>query len=458
MLSKKIVEELWEIVGKENVITDPIVLEVYGIDASPYSSIPKAVIFPENTEQIIKLVKLASREDLPIIPRGAGTSLCGGVVPVKSDIILVLTKMKEVIEINKKDGYAVVEPGLTNGELQEILKPYGFMFAPDPSSFSVSTIGGNVGANAGGIKGVKYGVTSNHLLGLEVVMPDGELIKTGILSPNYGVEHDITGLFCGSEGTFGIITKIAVKLTPLPQSIGTLLTFFTSLHDAGQAVSDIIAEGIIPTTLEIMDKITAKAVNEYINLGLRPETEALLLIEVDGLEAEIPGTLARIERILHKNNCISVSKAQTPEERELLWRARRSNAGAMGRIRPLNITQDIVVPRDKLPEMISTTQEIAKKFNVLIGQVAHAGDGNVHPIFLYYPWDHDELERVEKACDEVIKLAIDLGGTISGEHGIGIEKLKYMSWEFSPEDLNFMKQIKECLDPKGILNAGKVIP
>lgn len=458
MLRKELLERIGDIVGKENVITDTIALEVYAYDASPYYNMPEAVVFPESTEQIIELVKLANREDIPILPRGSGTCLSGGVVPIYGGIVLVLSRMKKILEINTEHEFAIVEPGLPNGELQEVIEPYGYMFAPDPASFRVASLGGNVAENAGGIKGVRYGVTKNHILGLEVVMPTGELITTGILSPNYGMEPDITGMFCGSEGTFGIITRICVKMTPLPQSTGTLLTFFTSLQDVGKAVSEIIAEGIIPTTLEIMDRASAQAVNDYINFGLNPNTEALLLIEVDGLDVEIPGTLIRIEKILHKNHCISVSKAQSPEERTLLWKARQSNFGAMGRIRPSQLAQDVVVPRDKLPEMLSSVQLIAKKYNVVIGQVAHAGDGNVHPTFLYSPWDQEEIERMEKACDEVLQLAIDLGGTISGEHGIGIEKLKYMLWEFSPYDLKFMKSIKDCLDPKGILNKGKVIP
>jgi glycolate oxidase len=401
-------------------------------------------------------MRLASRKELNVIPRGAGTNLSGGCIPTDGGIILALNRLDTIIEIDPVNETALVEPGVPNMALQHAAGAHGFMYAPDPASLRVATIGGNIAESAGGMRGVKYGVAKDHLLGLEVVLSDGEIVHLGENS-KYFPGIDVTGIFCGSEGTFGIITKIRVKLTRLCQSTRTMMAIFGDLQNAGKTVSNIISHSIVPVTLEIMDRSMIRAVDDFLHLGLPRDAEALLLIEIDGCEEELDRQANQIVSICFETGATQVDKATSEAHRQDLWRARRSGNGALGRIKPAYMVQDVTVPRQKLPDMLSFVAEIAQKYDIVIAQLAHAGDGNLHPHLLYDPFDKEEYKRVEQAANEIFMAALDAGGTLTGEHGIGIEKKSYMELAFSPEDMAFMRDIKRALDPKVLLNRGKIL-
>ena len=457
MLHPDIIKDLQSIFGEADVMTSPISMESYAYDSSPFIEQPEAVVFADSVEEISKLMQLASRHGIVVIARGAGTNLSGGCVPIHGGIILVMNRLNRILTIDPVNETALVDPGLTNMALQEALAPYGFMFAPDPASMKVATIGGNVAECAGGMRGVKYGVTRDHLLGLEVVMADGEVTELG-LAGKYFPGIDVTGIFCGSEGTFGIITKVLVKLTPISEAVRTMMAVFDSLDTAGDTVSAIIGRGIIPTTLEIMDQVLVRAVDDFLQLGLPRDAEAILLIEVDGFTVEVDRQSETIVDICKEMGAVRVQRAGSEEERQKLWLARRSGNGALGRIKAAYMVQDVTVPRYKLPKMLRLVADIAQKHNIIIAQMAHAGDGNLHPHLLYDPYDKEEKGRVEDAAREIFLAALSEGGTLTGEHGIGIEKIDYMPFAFSPEDMNFMAEIKKALDPGLILNRDKVLP
>ncbi|MEL7565672.1 MAG: FAD-linked oxidase C-terminal domain-containing protein [Dehalobacterium sp.] len=456
MLSKSIISKLQGIFGPEDVLTSKISLESYAYDSSPFIHQPDAVVFADSGAEICALMKLANREGIVVIPRGAGTSLSGGCVPRYGGIILNMNRFDKIIEIDPINQTAWVEPGVANMALQNALKPYGFMFAPDPASQRVATLGGNVAECAGGMRGVKYGVTRDHLLGLEIVLADGNLVTLGGFGKHLpGI--DLTGIFCGSEGTFGIITKIMVKLTPLPEAVRTMMAVFDSLDQAGETVSKIIGQGIIPTTLEIMDQAMVRAVDDFLNLGFPRDAEAVLLIEVDGYQVEVDRQAETIVGICREVGARQVQKAKSDEEREKLWLARRSGNGALGRIKAAYMVQDVTVPRNKLPEMLRFVADISAKYQVVIAQMAHAGDGNLHPHLLYDPFDPEEHAQAEAAAREIFLVALKAEGTLTGEHGIGMEKLEFMPLAFSGADLGFMEQVKRALDPNLVLNRGKVL-
>ncbi|GAW93785.1 FAD-binding oxidoreductase [Calderihabitans maritimus] len=456
MLSRRVISQLKDIFGPPNVLTSKISMEAYAYDSSPFIHYPEAVVFADKVEQISQLMKLANREKIVVVPRGAGTSLSGGAVPVHGGIILVLNRFNRILEIDPVNEVAWVESGVTNLALQQAAASYGLMFGPDPASQKVATMGGNVAEGAGGIRGVKYGVTRDHLLGLEVVLPDGEVVMIGGLG-KYVPQIDLTGIFCGSEGTLGIITKILVKLIPLPEAIRTMMAVFGSLDKAGEAVSQIIARGIVPTTLEIMDQTMIRAVDDFINVGFPREAEAVLLIEVDGYEVEVDRQVESVVSICKEQGATDIRKATDEKERQDLWLARRSGNGALGRIKPAYMVQDVTVPRHKLPDMLRFVSDISKKYGIIIAQMAHAGDGNLHPHLLYDPFQPEELERVKQASHEIFTAALEMGGSLTGEHGIGMEKLEFMTQAFTANDLDFMEQVKRALDPHLVLNRGKVL-
>ncbi|MDW7673589.1 MAG: FAD-linked oxidase C-terminal domain-containing protein [Bacillota bacterium] len=453
----KLYNDLANIVGKENVLVSSFDKEIYSYDSSPYSGDPMAIVFPTSTEEVVEIVKYCVRENIPITPRGAGTCLSGGAAPVDNGVVLVMTKMDKILNIDLKQKLALVEPGVVNFRLQEALEPSNYFFAPDPSSFKVATLGGNVSENAGGIKGVKYGVTKNHVVGLEVVLPSGEIITTGKLSSQLREKIDITNLFCGSEGTLGIITKILVKIKPKPKAVKTMLVTFDSLEDSGSLVANILRVGIIPTTLEIMDQTVTRAVEDYLKLGLPKDVEAMLLIEVDGTAEEVENNSSRIIELFKKYRVKNFQVAQNDDERNNLWKARRSANGALGKLKSAYMVQDVVVPIDQLTAMLSIVTNIGKKYEVIIGQVAHAGDGNLHPHLLYDHSNHEEKERVELASAEIFRETLKLEGTLSGEHGIGLEKLPYMNWAFDDNSLEFKKILKSSFDSRWNFNPGKLI-
>jgi glycolate oxidase len=456
MIDQKILDELERIFGKANILTSKINLEAYSYDSSPFFGAPKAVVFAENAQQISRFMRFASKGGIPVIPRGAGTSLSGGCIAQNGEIILALNRLNRILEIDPLSETAWVEPGVINVALQEALAPYGFMYAPDPGSFRVSTIGGNVVEGAGGMRGVKYGVAKDHFLGAEAVLADGTIVQLGEYGKFYpGI--DVTGMFCASEGTFGILTKIRVKLTRLAEATSTMMAAFDKLQDAGSAVSAIISNSIVPVTLEIMDKRMVQAVDDFLHLGLPRDAEALLLIELDGCKEEMQPLSQRVMTICQQNGATNVELAQTEAQRQDLWKARRSGNGALGRIKPAYMVQDVTVPRHKLPKMLEFVTDVAKRHDIIITQLAHAGDGNLHPHLLYDPKDPQEYERVEKAAEEIFKKAIEVGGTLTGEHGIGLEKKKYMPLAFTADDMDFMGNIKAALDPELLLNSDKIL-
>jgi len=458
MVDNRLIDELRQIVGNENILTSKISLETYSFDASPYSGRPSVVVFPTTTEMVANIVNIANKNDIPLMPRGAGSCLSGGAIAPDGSIVISLTKMNNILEIDPLSKIVLVEPGITNKQVQLAVEQYGLMYAPDPASQNISTIGGNIAENAGGIRGVKYGSTKDHILGLEVVLPTGDVITTGNIHSQVEPELDLTYYFCGSEGTLGLVTKAWLALSPINPEVKTMTAIFGSLEDAGSCVAEIIAKGVVPTTMEIMDNTVIKAVDDYLKLGLPRDAEALLLLEIDGFPSDVKTQVNSIINAFASNHALSYKIAGNEQERLDLWKARRSVNGALGKLKPANIVHDIVVPRDRLALMLEKVAQMAKKYGIIIGQVAHAGDGNLHPT-LYY--DHripEEVEIVEEACDEIIKETIAQGGTISGEHGIGIEKLKYMPLAFSKPTLNLMKNIKDAFDPKNICNPGKLLP
>lgn len=457
MERERMVDELAQIVGRENVLVSEMDLMLYGYDASLYRGRPDCIILPGSTEEVSKIVGFAHKEGIPIVARGSGTNLSGGTVPSRGGIVLHFSRMNRILEIDIENQRAVVEPGIFTLVFKNELARYGYVYQPDPASEKVSTFGGNVGENSGGPHCLKYGVTTNHILGAEVVLSDGEVIQIGgkpLDNPGY----DLTGVFVGSEGTLGIATKIILRIMPKPEAVKTMLAVYNTLEDAGTTVSAIIADGIIPATLEMIDKLTIKAVEESIQAGYPLDAEAVLLIELDGIKDGMERLAERVMEICRKNNVREVKAAENEEERAQLWAGRKGAFGAVARLRPNYLVCDGTVPRTKLPEVLGKVMEVGRKYNLPIANVFHAGDGNLHPLILFDERDEEELSKVHAAGSEILKLCADAGGTISGEHGIGAEKMKEMFFVFTPRDMAAMRKVKMAFDPEDIYNPGKVIP
>ncbi len=450
--------ELAAIVGPEDLFLSRRARLAYEYDATPETVEPEVVLFPASAAEVAAVMRAARREGTPVVARGAGTNLSGGTVPLKGGIVLVCTRMNRILEIDPESERAVVEPGVVNLELQGLLAPLGYLYAPDPSSQKVSTLGGNVGENAGGPHCLKYGITTDHVLGLEVVLPGGEVVDTGGLvedTPGY----DLTGLVVGSEGTLGVVTSVVVRLMRVPEAIKTMLAVFDRLEDSGNAVSDMIAEGIIPATLEIMDRTIVEAVEASGNrAGYPVEAEAVLLIELDGLKEGQDRQAERIGGICRKNRAGDLQVARTEADRDRLWTGRRAAYSALVSLAAGASIHDTTVPRTRLAETLHQVMEIARRYRLTVGTAAHAGDGNLHPLVVFDPTDSEEVERVHRADREIVKLCVDMGGTLTGEHGIGLEKRDYMPLLFGPLELDLMRQIKRAFDPEGLLNPGKLLP
>ena len=457
MEKERIRGSLQRIVGGQNVLWNDVDLAVYEYDAGLGRGKPELVVFAHDADQVAQIVKLLYQEGISYVARGSGTNLSGGTVPAKGGVVIELSRMDRILEIDLENERALVEPGVYNLTLQNALAPKGYYYAPDPASQKVSSMGGNLGENAGGPHCLKYGVTSNHILGAEVVFPNGEKIWVGSKAADQP-GPDVMGLLVGSEGTLGIATKILVRLMRAPERVVTMLAIFKSVEAAGQTVSDIISEGIIPATLEIMDNLVIRAVEESVHAGYPTDAEAVLIIELDGVTEGMDEQAKRILEICEKNGVVSSRRAKDATERAELWAGRRGAFGAVARLRPAYLVCDGTVPRTKLPEALVAVKRIAEKYKLSIGNVFHAGDGNLHPLILFDDRDHAELERVHKAGSEILKVCADLGGTISGEHGIGTEKLVEMSLVFQESDIETMRGIKAALDPKGLCNPGKLIP
>ncbi len=456
MLDTARMESLAAIVGPENVLTEREDLICYGYDATPqFEALPDAVVFPTTTEQVAEIMKFSYANDVPVFPRGAGSGLSGGSIP-GGGIALVLTRMNRILEVNTADLYARVEPGVIVANLIKEAARHGLLYPPDPSSMKTCTMGGAVAENAGGLRGLKYGVTRDYVIALTVVAPDGRIFKTGATTVKCVSGYDLTKLFVGSEGTLGIITEITVKLIPAPVARKSLMAVFSDIADAGRTVAAVIAGGTIPATLEIMDHITINAVEDFKKIGLPREADALLLFETDGDPDVVQKEAKTIEDVCKAHNAVEIRVAKSDAERDAIWAARRGALPSLARVRPTCILEDATVPRSKVPDMIREVRAIAERHRVAIGTFGHAGDGNLHPTLLCDRRDPEEMARVEKAIDDIFETAIRLGGTLSGEHGIGLAKKRYMEMEFGRNGVEIMRAVKNAFDPKGLLNPGKM--
>ncbi len=430
---------------------------LYEYDALSSLRPPDAVVFPSTTEHVVELVRLAGREKIPIVARGAGTGLSGGAVATAGGIVLSFARMKEIIQIDLENERARVQPGVVNLDLSLAVEDQGYYFAPDPSSQKACTLGGNVAENSGGPHTLAYGVTSNHVLGLEVVLADGSTMHTGAGfwdRPGY----DLTGLLVGSEGTLGIVTEITVRLCRKPESVKTLLGIYDRVLDATRTVAAITARGITPAALEMMDGFTLRAVEEATHAGYPMDCAAVLLIEVEGLREAVEDEADLIEGVCRGNRAREVRRARSEEERQLLWKGRKNAFGALGRISPSYYVQDGVIPRTRLPEMLETIEGIGRQYGLRIGNIFHAGDGNLHPLLMFDARDADQGRRVLRAASEIMAKCAEMGGSITGEHGVGIEKNELMPLIFSEEDLDAMRAVKRVFNPDGLFNPSKIFP
>lgn len=459
MLNEKQKKHLIGIVGKKNAFSQKEDLLSYSYDATAgmEKHMPDIVLLPSNREQVQSIMKYANEQAIPVYPRGSGTNLSGGTVPLNGGIVVSLVQMDKILEIDRENLVAVLQPGVIVQSLNEAIKEYGLIYPPDPGTVTTATIGGTVGECAGGLRGLKYGVTKNYVMGMEVVLADGEVIRFGGKTVKNVTGYDLTKLFTGSEGTLGIITEVTVKLIPAPEYRLGLMAVYDDLDKAARTISDIIKNKVIPATLEIMDNTTIRTVENYSKVGLPVSAEAILLIEVDGIEEVVRREFAVVKSTCEANGVVDLKVARNDQEREELWTARRAALPALAQVKPTTILEDATVPRSRIPDMIRSVREIARKYDLVIGTFGHAGDGNLHPTILTDERDKEEMVRVEKAVDEIFDAALKMGGTLSGEHGIGYAKKKYLEHEFGAKGLEVMKSIKKALDPKGILNPGKMV-
>ena len=457
MKPSPLVHELIRLVGPDAVLWRPEDLMLYEYDALSSALQPQAVVLPTSTERVVSVVKLAARENVPVVARGSGTGLSGGSVVTEGGIVLAFARMKKIVEIDVDNLRARVQPGVVNMDLSLAVSDFGLYFAPDPSSQKACTIGGNVAENAGGPHTLAYGVTTNHVLGLEVVLPDGEVIHTGAKHwdrPGY----DLTGFIVGSEGTVGIVTEITVRLCRKPEAVKTLLAIFDNILGAPRTVAAITARRITPAALEMMDGFTLRAVEEAFHAGYPMDSAGVLLVEVEGLREAAEENADQIEAICRENGAREVRRAKTAEERELLWRGRKNAFGALGRISPNYYVQDGVIPRTRLPEMLEFIEQVGQKYSLRIGNIFHAGDGNLHPLLMFDGRYPEQSQRAVKAAREIMAKCVEMGGSITGEHGVGIEKRNLMLLIFSSDDLEMMQKLKDVFNPRGLLNPGKLLP
>ena len=441
----------------DRVRTAGVELGLYGRDASVMSGAAAAVCFPLTTDEVAAAVRVARRHGRPFVARGSGTGLAGGAVPVGDPVVIVTTKMDRILEVDPVDRVAWVQPGVINLDLTRALAPHGLHFAPDPSSQQACTIGGNVANNSGGPHCLAYGVTSAHVLALEVVLPDGSVTLLGGLDPE-PAGLDLRGAFVGSEGTLGIATRIAVRLTPDPPSVATLLLDFMSVDDAAEAVSGIIAGGLLPAALEMMDRRITEAAEEFVHAGYPTDAAAVLLVELDGLPAGVEAGVERVRAIGLAHGARTVRVAADDAERALLWKGRKSAFGAVARLAPNYYLHDTVVPRTRLCEVLRQVYAIAERHDLGVMNVFHAGDGNLHPLLLFDAREPGVMDRVHAAGEEIVRVSLDVGGVLSGEHGIGLEKRDLMPLLFGPDDLDAQARLREAFDPDGVANPTKILP
>jgi len=417
---------------------------------------PEAVVYPASAGEVSRILRLANEKGFAVTPRGSGTGLSGASIPAEGGVVMVMTRLNRILAINKEDLYAIAEPGVITQTFADAIAAEGLLYPPDPGSMKSSTLGGNVAMNAGGLRGLKYGVTSDYVMGLEVVLPTGEIIKTGAFPVKSVSGYDMTRLMTGSEGTLGVITKIVLKIAPKPEHCESMLAVFNDVAGAAETVSAIIAAGVIPSTLEFLDRVTINCVEDFKHAGLPRDAEAILLIETDGIREAAQREADKVIAICRAHNAANVRKAANAAERDSIWEARRTALSALSRVRPTTILEDATVPRSKIPAMVRGVQEIAKKYSLPIGIFGHAGDGNLHPTIQTDERNKEEMARVEKAVDEIFALALSLDGTITGEHGVGMAKAKYLADEFGEAGVAAMRALKRALDPNNILNPGKM--
>ncbi len=456
MLAKRIIHQIEKIVGKHHVMTEKADRICYSYDATQQNFLPEVVVHPGSAEEISEILKLANVENIPVFPRGAGSGFSGGSLPTKGGIVLVTTRLDRILDIDEENLVATVEPGVVTGEFQKAVEKVGLFYPPDPASLKFSTLGGNVAECAGGPRCVKYGVTKDYILGLEVVTPNGDIIQTGGPTMKGVVGYDLTKLMVGSEGTLGVITRIIVKLLPLPEAKKTMLVLFDSIDGAARSVSAIIRGKIIPTTLEFMDSSALACVRQATDLEVPEEARAALIIEVDGDADVIDRQAQRIADIIQELGVVEIRIAATAAESEALWKIRRSVSPSLRKVNPDKFNEDICVPRSKVPEMIRKIETISSRHDIPIVNFGHAGDGNIHVNVMVDRKQAGQLQKAEQAIEEIFKETLALGGTMSGEHGIGIMKAPYISMELSVAATAYMKTIKQALDPNNILNPGKI--
>jgi glycolate oxidase len=458
MDKERIAKELARIVGTDSVVIDPGELRVYETDGlTIFKAMPDVVVLPRSADQVAEVVKVCHREKIPFVARGAGTGLSGGALPLEGGVLIGLNRMNRILETDYENQRAVVEPGMVNVWLTDALAPRGYYYSPDPASQTACSIGGNVAENSGGPRTPKYGVTTNHVLGLEVVLPDGEIVTFGgkTLDP---LGYDLTGVFVGSEGTFGIATKVIVRIMRKPEAVKTLMGVFEGIEDASNTVSGIVARGIIPVGIEMMDNNAIQAVEKGVGAGYPLDAVAVLLVEVDGPKDEVEALVDPIIEVCRENRVREVRVARDENERLLLWKGRKAAFAAMGQISPEYYVQDSVIPRTKLPSIMKFIGELSQKYGLRVANVFHAGDGNLHPLILYDSRNEGELPKAEEMGAEIIRACIEMGGSLTGEHGIGLEKREFMPLMFNDDDLEAMRKVKRVFDPDGLLNPGKIFP
>jgi glycolate dehydrogenase FAD-linked subunit len=456
-MNAKLLRDLKKLLGSDAVLDKPEELLLYEYDGSVETGRPDCVVFPRSAADVVGIVQLARRDRTPLVGRGAGTGLSGGAIARHGGIITSFARMNRILEIDAENQIARVQPGVVNADLNAAVESLGLHFAPDPSSQKACTIGGNVSENSGGPHTLAYGVTTNHVLALEVVLPTGALLHLGsaaLDSPGY----DLTGLFVGSEGTFALVTEITVKLTRLPESVKTLLAIFETADDATETVAEITSRGITPAACEMLDGWTIRAVEDYIHAGFPLDCAAILLIDVDGLREVAESEAAEVADVCRKHRAREVRAARDARERDLLWKGRKNAFGAVGRVSPSYYTQDGVIPRTKLPATLRRIGEIGRKYELRIGNVFHAGDGNLHPIILFDQRNEQQFRDAVRAADEIIEFCIQAGGSITGEHGVGMEKDRLMPLLFSEADLHLMQRVHDAFNPDSLLNPGKIFP
>ena len=459
MLSLSFIREIEKIIGRENVLTGEADRQNYAYDAAVLPPVvPGLVVRPTRTDQLGPLIRKCYEEGIPITIRGSGTNLSGGTIPDSTDAVIILTNsLDRILEINEEEMYAVVEPGVITCDLAAAVAARGLFYPPDPGSMSVSTMGGNIAENSGGLRGLKYGTTKKYVMGLEVLTETGELMKTGVCSRGCEYGYNLTELLVASEGTLALTSKAVLKLVTPPKASKAMMAIFSEVKRASQAVAGIIAAHVVPCTLEFMDNATINYVEDYVNIGLPRDAAAILLIEVDGHAGQVADDALVVEEQLKKSGATQIVVAKDAEEKNRIWEARRKALPALARFKPTTILEDATVPRSKIPAMMKVIKDLGEKYNLTVGTFGHAGDGNLHPTFMCDKRDKDEFERVERAVDELFNTTIEMGGTLSGEHGIGTAKQKWLEKEPSRGTIGYSRRLRKAIDPKGLFNPSKLV-